>query len=74
MTSHRPYRRAVPADEAVAELLCHSGTQFDARIAHAARSDDRALSASAKLSFARFHPRPPPTSRAVRQPLAGHAR
>ena len=29
MTSDRPYRRAVSADEAVAELLRHAGTQFD---------------------------------------------
>jgi len=32
MTSERPYRHAVSADEAVAELLRHSGTQFDAEV------------------------------------------
>jgi HD-GYP domain-containing protein (c-di-GMP phosphodiesterase class II) len=32
MTSERPYRSAVSADEAVAELLRNSGTQFDAEV------------------------------------------
>jgi two-component system, cell cycle response regulator len=32
MTSDRPYRRAVSADAAVAELLRHAGTQFDAEV------------------------------------------
>jgi HD-GYP domain-containing protein (c-di-GMP phosphodiesterase class II) len=32
MTSDRPYRRAVSADSAVAELLRHAGTQFDAEV------------------------------------------
>jgi HD-GYP domain-containing protein (c-di-GMP phosphodiesterase class II) len=32
MTSDRPYRSAVSADEAVAEVLRHSGTQFDAGV------------------------------------------
>ena len=31
MTTDRPYRGAVSADEAVAELLRHAGTQFDPR-------------------------------------------
>jgi HD-GYP domain-containing protein (c-di-GMP phosphodiesterase class II) len=29
MTSDRVYRRAMPAEEALAEILRHSGTQFD---------------------------------------------
>ena len=29
MTSNRPYRTAAPAEEAMAELLRHAGTQFD---------------------------------------------
>jgi hypothetical protein len=32
MTSDRPYRRPVSPDEAVAELIRHSGTQFDAEV------------------------------------------
>ena len=32
MTSDRPYRRAVPFDAARAELLRHSGTQFDPEV------------------------------------------
>jgi two-component system cell cycle response regulator len=32
MTTDRPYRRAVSADEAIAELLRHSGTQLDAGV------------------------------------------
>jgi HD-GYP domain-containing protein (c-di-GMP phosphodiesterase class II) len=32
MTSDRPYRRSVSADAAVAELLRHAGTQFDAKV------------------------------------------
>ena len=32
MTSERPYRSAVSADEAVAELLRNAGTQFDAEV------------------------------------------
>jgi diguanylate cyclase (GGDEF)-like protein len=32
MTSDRPYRRAVSADAAVAELLRHAGTQFDPEV------------------------------------------
>jgi two-component system, cell cycle response regulator len=32
MTSERPYRSVVSADEAVAELVRHSGTQFDADV------------------------------------------
>lgn len=48
MTSDRPYRRAVSADEAVAELLRHSGTQFDAEVVAAFQAEladpSRALS------------------------------
>lgn len=29
MTSDRPYRTALPTEEAVAELRRHAGTQFD---------------------------------------------
>jgi HD-GYP domain-containing protein (c-di-GMP phosphodiesterase class II) len=62
MTSDRPYRTAGSADEAVAELLRHAGTQFDPEVvaafqaelaeAHerpaiAAPSDQRVLSISA---------------------------
>ena len=32
MTSVRPYRRAFPHSEAVAELLKYSGTQFDPKL------------------------------------------
>ena len=32
MTSDRPYRRAFPAERAVAELRKHAGTQFDERV------------------------------------------
>jgi HD-GYP domain-containing protein (c-di-GMP phosphodiesterase class II) len=32
MTSDRPYRPSVSADAAVAELLRHAGTQFDAEV------------------------------------------
>ena len=39
MTSDRPYRRAVSADEAVAELQRHAGTQFDADVIAAFRAE-----------------------------------
>jgi len=39
MTSDRPYRRAVSADEAVAELHRHSGTQFDAEVVAAFQAE-----------------------------------
>lgn len=32
MTSHRPYRRALSIEQAVQELLKHSGTQFDPKL------------------------------------------
>ncbi len=35
MTSDRPYRRALPADVAHAELRRHAGTQFDPRVVQA---------------------------------------
>jgi putative nucleotidyltransferase with HDIG domain len=35
MTSDRPYRRAMPADRAVAELKKHAGPQFDLRVVEA---------------------------------------
>ena len=36
MISDRPYRRAMPAEEARAELRRHAGTQFDPRVVDAA--------------------------------------
>ena len=39
MTSDRPYRHAVSADEAVAELHRHSGTQFDAEVVAAFQAE-----------------------------------
>jgi two-component system, cell cycle response regulator len=39
MTSDRPYRRAVSADEAVAELLRHCGTQFDPQVVAAFQAE-----------------------------------
>ena len=35
MTSRRPYRDAIPRDEALAEIASHSGTQFDPKVVHA---------------------------------------
>ena len=35
MTRDRPYRRALPASEARAELLRHRGTQFDRQVVDA---------------------------------------
>jgi HD-GYP domain-containing protein (c-di-GMP phosphodiesterase class II) len=35
MTSNRPYRKALPASQAVAELERHRGTQFDAALVDA---------------------------------------
>jgi HD-GYP domain-containing protein (c-di-GMP phosphodiesterase class II) len=35
MTSERPYRHAMSAEKAIAEIVSLSGTQFDARVAHA---------------------------------------
>lgn len=42
MTSDRPYRRGMPLEDAVAEVLRHSGTQFDPRAVDALLSLDRA--------------------------------
>ena len=39
MTSERPYRSPVSADEAVAELVRSSGTQFDAEVIAAFRAE-----------------------------------
>jgi two-component system, cell cycle response regulator len=39
MTSDRPYRRAVSADAAVAELLRHAGTQFDPEVVAAFQAE-----------------------------------
>jgi two-component system cell cycle response regulator len=39
MTSERPYQRAMSADAAVAELLRHAGTQFDADVIAAFRAE-----------------------------------
>jgi putative nucleotidyltransferase with HDIG domain len=35
MTSDRPYRRAMPVEDALAEILRHAGTQFDPEIVEA---------------------------------------
>ncbi len=35
MTSHRPYRSALPPEEALAEILRHSGSQFDPAVVRA---------------------------------------
>ena len=35
MTSRRPYRDAIPRDEALAEIAGHSGTQFDPKVVQA---------------------------------------
>jgi HD-GYP domain-containing protein (c-di-GMP phosphodiesterase class II) len=35
MTENRPYRQALPADVALAELITHRGTQFDADVVDA---------------------------------------
>ena len=35
MTSDRPYRAALPVEEAIAELRRHSGTQFDPKVVDA---------------------------------------
>jgi HD-GYP domain-containing protein (c-di-GMP phosphodiesterase class II) len=37
MTTDRPYRAALPADEALAEVELNSGTQFDPRVVEALR-------------------------------------
>ena len=39
MTSDRPYRRAVSADEAVAELMRNAGTQFDGEVVAAFQAE-----------------------------------
>lgn len=39
MTSDRPYRRALSADEAVPELRRHAGTQFDVAVIAAFRAE-----------------------------------
>jgi diguanylate cyclase (GGDEF)-like protein len=56
MTSHRPYRRAVSADEAIAELLRHAGTQFDAEVIAAFQAElaDRSRARSRLALAARF--------------------
>jgi diguanylate cyclase (GGDEF)-like protein/putative nucleotidyltransferase with HDIG domain len=41
MTLDRPYRRALQRDEAIAELLRHRGTQFDAAVVDALLALDR---------------------------------
>jgi ribonuclease P protein subunit RPR2 len=42
MTSDRPYRRGMPLEEAVAEVVRHSGTQFDPHAVQALLGLDRA--------------------------------
>lgn len=59
MTSARPYRRALTVEEAVAELLANSGTQFEPRVLGAflramslqGVADQRASEADAQLSL-----------------------
>ena len=60
MTSDRPYRRAVSADEAVAELIRHSGTQFDAEVIAAFQAElaDQSSERSTIPLAARFDGRP----------------
>jgi HD-GYP domain-containing protein (c-di-GMP phosphodiesterase class II) len=41
MTLDRPYRGALQRDEAIAELLRHRGTQFDAAVVDALLALDR---------------------------------
>jgi response regulator RpfG family c-di-GMP phosphodiesterase len=43
ITSDRPYRRAQPWENAVSEVLAHSGTQFDPRVVHAFTEREEAL-------------------------------
>jgi HD-GYP domain-containing protein (c-di-GMP phosphodiesterase class II) len=43
MTSDRPYRRGIPLEQAVAEVVRHSGTQFDPAAVEALLRLDRAL-------------------------------
>ncbi len=52
MTSDRPYRKAMPAEEALAEILRHSGTQFDPTAVRAF------LSVYQKLLLHCHHPHP----------------
>ncbi|MDX6620028.1 MAG: hypothetical protein QOK36_2414 [Gaiellales bacterium] len=35
MTNHRPYQQAMSVSEALAELHCHAGTQFDSEVVQA---------------------------------------
>jgi ribonuclease P protein subunit RPR2 len=46
MTSDRPYRRGIPIEQAVAEVVRHSGTQFDPAAVEALLALDPALVAS----------------------------
>ncbi len=41
MTSHRPYRKAMPASKAVAEIVRTSGTQFDPQVVEAFLAAER---------------------------------
>jgi two-component system cell cycle response regulator len=50
MTSDRPYRRAMSADAAVAELLRHARTQFDAEVVAAFQASWRSRRARARRS------------------------
>jgi len=43
MTSDRPYRHGMPLDDAIAEVVRHSGRQFDPSAVEALLSLDRAL-------------------------------
>jgi HD-GYP domain-containing protein (c-di-GMP phosphodiesterase class II) len=47
MTLDRPYRAAVSEEEAIAELVRHSGTQFDPEVVAALRALNRIAPAAA---------------------------
>ena len=56
MISDRPYRRAVSTGEAVAELVRHSGTQFDAEVVAAFQAE---LAAPSHQRSTMVHAAPP---------------
>jgi diguanylate cyclase (GGDEF)-like protein len=77
MTSDRPYRKAPGREFAIAELIRHSGTQFDPRIVEAF---SRAIESSPHLGDSRDGdrvgdgvPATQRTDRSVREPALAHA-
>lgn len=61
MTVDQPYRSALSQDEAFAELVCHSGTQFDPDVVAALIALERRRSAicvSGGLEYRQMPPRP----------------